>query len=204
MIENLNLSSRPFRNRTLPWLLSAFLLGCSLIGLLYFMADWRKSTSEDEIAKSDLAEIEAKVQKLKEQGEKVQQQLTPQQKSLLIASHKLVAKKNFRWSYLLSDLERVLPTSVSVSRINVENIYKGKAEIDFAVLSKDYQSVINMIDTMNSGGTFQAELRGQDLQKGDTIIYSEYTIRLIYNSPNGVSNEKADENTVAAKTEEQR
>ncbi len=204
MIEKLNLSSNPFRNRTLPWFLSALMFGLSLVALVYFLADWRTSKADDDIVKTEVSAMEIELQKLKGEGEKVQQQLTPEQKNLLVASHKLVAKKNFRWSYLFADLEKVLPTSVSVSRINVENVYKGKAEIDFAVLSRDYQSVINMIDRMNSTGIFSAELRGQDLQNGDTITFSEYSMRLIYTSPAGFSNEKVDENTVAATTEEKR
>lgn len=202
MIEKLNLSSRPFRNRTLPWILSALLLGCSLIGLLYLLADWRDAKAKDEIVKNEISSMEAEVQELKAKGEKVQQQLTPDQKRLLVASHQLVDKKNFRWSYLFADLERVLPSNVSVSRINVENVFKGTADIDFAVLSRDYQSVINMIDNMNGSGVFKAELRGQDLQKSETISYSEFTIRLTYKSPVGFSNNPNDGNTVASNTTE--
>lgn len=205
MIEKLNLSSRPFRNRTLPWILSALLLGFSLISLLYLLADWRDAKAKDDIVKKEISEMETKVQELKAKGEKVQQQLSPEQKRLLVAAHQLVDKKNFRWSYLFADLERILPANVSVSRINVENVYKGTADIDFAVLSRDYQSVINMIDNMNGSGVFQAELRGQDLQKSETITYSEYSIRLTYKSPVGFSNNQNDGNTVAStNTEEQR
>jgi Tfp pilus assembly protein PilN len=204
MIEKLNLSSYPFRNRTLPWILSALLLGFSLIGLLYLLTDWRDAKAKDDIVKNEISSMETEVQELKAKGDKVQQQLTPEQKRLLVAAHQLVDKKNFRWSYLFADLERVLPSNVSVSRVNVENVYKGTADIDFAVLSRDYQSVINMIDNMNGSGVFQAELRGQDLQKSDTITYSEYSIRLTYKSPVGFSNNQTDGNTVASTTTEEK
>jgi len=37
-----------------------------------------------------------------------------------------------------------------------------------------------MIEQMNNSGVFQAELRGQDLQKTERSTYTEYTLRLIY------------------------
>ncbi len=130
--------------------------------------------------------MEKEVAELKEKGAKVQQSLTPEQQSLLIASHKLVASKSFGWSRLFADLEAVLPGSVSASRISVQNIFKDgdriKAELDFSVLSRDYQSVMNLIGNMNNSGIFQAELRGQDLQKTERITYTEYTLHIIYST----------------------
>ena len=135
-------------------------------------------------------------------GELVQQQLTPEQRTLLIASHKLVANKSFGWSRLFADLEGVLPGSVSASRIKVENIYKDgdriKAELDFAVLSYNYQAVMSLIDNMNNSGVFRAELRGQDLQKTERLTYTEYTLRLIYTT-NGASAPAAAEPNQLAK-----
>jgi hypothetical protein len=37
-----------------------------------------------------------------------------------------------------------------------------------------------MIDNMNNAGLFQAEIKGQDLQKTETITYTEYTLDVIY------------------------
>ena len=84
-----------------------------------------------------------------------------------------MANKSFGWSRLFADLESLLPGGVSVSRISVEDIYKDgdqtKADLEFNVLSRNYQSVMTMIDNMNSSGIFQAELRGQDLQKTERL-----------------------------------
>jgi Tfp pilus assembly protein PilN len=103
---------------------------------------------------------------------------------MLVASHKLVANKSFGWSRLFADLESVIPGSVSASRITVENIYRDgdriKAQLDFGVISRDYQAVMAMIGTMNASGLFQAELRAQNLQTNQRTTYSEYTLNLIY------------------------
>ena len=184
MINKLNLASQPFRNRTLPYLLALLLLAISVAGTVVSFAVLQKTNADKERAKADIIEINSQLQELKNKGTLVQQQLTPAQQSLLIAAHKLVANKSFGWSRLFADLESLLPGSVSVSRIVVENVYQDgnqtKAELEFGVLSRDYQSVMTMIERMNNSGIFQAELRGQDLQKTESITYTEYTLRLIY------------------------
>lgn len=135
--------------------------------------------------------MEAELTQLKGEGDKIQQQLTPEQRELLVASHKLVANKSFGWSRLFADLESVLPGSVSASRIAVENVYKDgdqvRAALDLGVLSRDYAAVMSMIDRMNNSGLFQAELRGQSLQKTERITYTEYTLRVVYSQSYGYS-----------------
>ena len=184
MITKLNLASRPFRNRTLPYLIALLLLAFSVGGAILCFAKLRDIQNQNEIAKTQIAEMETKVKDLNTEGEKVQQELTPDQRALLVGAHKLVANKSFGWSRLFSDLEQVLPANVSASRISVENIFKDgdrvKAELDFAVLSRDYQGVAQMIDNMNNSGVFRAELRGQDRQETDRLTYSEFTLHLIY------------------------
>lgn len=187
MITKLNLATKPFRNRTLPYVLALFLLAFAVAGTIISFAQLSDINYRTESAKLIIAEDEAELNKLKGESEKVKQQLTPEQRSLLIAAHKLVANKSFGWSRLFADLEQILPGGVSVSRISIQNVYqdgdKTKAELDFGVLSRDYQNVITMIDNMNNSRIFQAELRGQDRQKTERTTYTEYSMRLIY-SPN--------------------
>jgi len=184
VINKLNLSSRPFRNRTLPYLIALLFLAFAVSGAVLSFASLQRTNEYNEQAKSDIEQMEQEVQALKGKGELVQQSLTPEQQSLLVAAHKLVANKSFGWSRLFADLESLLPGGVSVSRIAVQNIYKEgdktRADLEFAVLSRDYASVIQMIERMNNSGMFQAELRGQDLQKTESITYTEYTLGLIY------------------------
>jgi Tfp pilus assembly protein PilN len=85
----------------------------------------------------------------------------------------------------------VLPGSVSASRITVQNVYQDggriKAELELGVIARDYSAAMAMIDNMNNSGLFQAELRGQDLQKNERVTYTEYTFRLIYTPTAGYS-----------------
>lgn len=184
MITKLNLASRPFRNRTTPYLLSFLFLALAVAGGLLAFSQLNNASSQNEIALRDIERMSDEIKQLKSKGEAVQQQLTPEQQTLLIASHKLVANKTFGWSRLFADLESVLPGSVSASRISVENVYKDgdriKAELEFGVLSRDYQGVDTMIANMNNSGLFQAELRGQDRQQNERVTYTEYTLHLVY------------------------
>lgn len=184
MITKLNLASRPFRNRTLPYLIALVLLAVSVGGAILCFAKLREIRQNNDLAKSQISEIEIKLKELNTKGELVQQELPPDKRVELIAAHKLVANKSFGWSKLFSDLENNLPGTVSVSRIVVQNVFKDakgiKAELDFAVLSNDYQSVAQMIDRLNNSGVFKAELRGQDLQKTERSTYTEYTLYLVY------------------------
>jgi len=168
----------------LPYLAAALLLVLSAGVGVYCLARLNENRKENDLLATAVKERQDEIARLKGEGEKVQQLLTPDQKALLTASHKLVANKAFGWSRLFADLETVLPGSVSASRILVNNVYQDgeriKAELEFAVLSKDYPAVMVMIQNMNNSGLFQAELRGQDLQKNERLTFTEYTFRLIY------------------------
>ena len=197
MITRLNLSSKPFRNRNLPYVLALVLLLIAFSGAVFSFSQLRNNRLENEKALSEISAKQAEIKTLKGQGEAVQQELSPDQKALLTAAHKLVANKTFGWSRLFGDLEAILPGSVSASRISVQNVYQDgdriKAELEFAVLSRDYPAVMDMIQRMNNSGIFQAELRGQDLQRNERITYTEYTLRLIYTPAYGYSSNQKTE-----------
>ena len=197
MITKLNLSSKPFRNRNLPYILALLLLAVAAVGLIFAVARLNRNNADIELAKTQIGSMKAEVAVLNEKGREVEQDLNPEDKALLIASHKLVNNRKFGWSRLFADLEDVMPGSVSASRIAVENIFQEgdriKAELEFSVLSRDYPAVMDMIQRMNNSGIFQAELRGQDLQKNERITYTEYTLRLIYSPAYGYSQTPATE-----------
>ena len=184
MITKLNLATRPFRNRTTPYLISLLLLGLAVSGGLLCFSQMNAVSTQNELARGQIKQMEEEIKTLNGRREAVQQQLSPEQQNLLIASHKLVANKTFGWSRLFADLEGVLPGSVSASRIAVENIYKDgdrvKAELSFGVLSRDYPAVMSMIANMNGSGLFQAELKGQDRQDNERGTFTEYTLNLVY------------------------
>ena len=197
MITKLNLSTHPFRNRTTPYLLALGLLVLGALGGIFALTQLYSYSRDNELARKQVEQMEAEVARLKNEGSKVQQSLSPEQRELLIASHKLVANKSFGWSRLFADLETVLPGSVSASRIAVENVYRDgdrvKAELELGVISRDYQAVMGMIGTMNNSGLFQAEIKSQDRQQSERQTFTEYTLRLVYTPAYGYSTSTPEE-----------
>lgn len=171
--------------------MASFLLVVSAFGGVYCLTRLKENRDKNELLAKAIKDSETQISELKGKGEQVQQLLTPDQRSLLTASHKLVANKTFGWSRLFADLENVMPANVAASRIGVENIYQDgnrlKAELELGVISRDYPAVMVMIERMNNSGLFLAELRGQDLQKGERITFTEYTFRIVYTPGYGYS-----------------
>jgi Tfp pilus assembly protein PilN len=202
VINRLNLSSKPFRNSTIPWLLSAAILLISIISFVFLYARWGNISSEAQLVKTSSQQIEDELKTYQEKEQQVRQQLTPQQQQVLLAAHKLVIMKQFSWSRLFSDLENVLPGGISVSVVNVDDVVlrngRTEAELQLGVLSRSYQSVVGMIDNMNSSGIFRAEMRGQDLQRSESGDYSEYTLHLVYTPHYNVSPQQMDTSEQAA------
>lgn len=201
MINKLNLATKPFRNRTIPYVLAVLLFTVAIAGTIYSYYERKNIKALNAVVKGNIDVMQQEVTSLKAKGAKVQSSLTPDQQALMIASHKLVANKSFGWSRLFADLEAVLPGSVSASRISVQNIFKDgdriKAELDLSVLSRDYQSVMVLIANMNNSGVFQAELRGQDLQKTERITFTEYSLHIIYSPRVYFSNAEANQPDLA-------
>jgi Tfp pilus assembly protein PilN len=191
---NINLASKPFNNRLLPWLMTVVVLFISIIGLLIVV---RFTYSANQQANA----IQAEIDKLKEKekgilGEvnKVKDSLTPEQLQALQGAHQLVDRKRFSWSRLLADLEASLPGNVRVSRIAVRDVAAQSdqtvAELDLVVFAKSSSSITDMIADMDKVGVFQAELRAQNLQKGRGESGTEYELFVVYRPRSGVATER--------------
>lgn len=193
MNNSLNLASKPFSNRVLPWALTAMVLFVSLIGLVFVV----RLTAT---ARAQAARVEAEINQLKQQeqvllnaAKQVENNLSAEQQQALPAAHQLVDRKGFSWSRLLADLESSLPDKVKVSRIAVREVNKqGEqtiAQLDLAVFAKDAATISDMIASMHQDGIFEAEIRNQNLQKGRGEAGTEYELYVIYRSRPGYSSE---------------
>jgi Tfp pilus assembly protein PilN len=184
VINQLNLSSRPFRNRTLPWILAAVLCFVAVFGFLFLFAEYRSVNAKAEAINDSIKQLEPKIKDLKTQAAEIKQALTPEQQKSLLAAHQLVARKRFSWSRLLADLESVMPQATSVSHAAVRDVYQSGdrmvADLEISILSRNYENVMAMINQMGDSGMFQAELRGQDLQKDKGGNLTEYSLSVRY------------------------
>ena len=193
MNNSLNLASKPFSNRILPWVLTALVLFVSLIGLVLVVRLTTTTRNEADRVQAEINQLKQQEQALLNTAKEVQNSLTAEQQQALPAAHQLVDRKGFSWSRLLADLESSLPDKVRVSRIAVREVNKQGdqtiAQLDLAIFAKDAAVISNMISSMHQEGIFEAEIRNQNLQKGRGEAGTEYELFVIYRSRPGYSSE---------------
>jgi Tfp pilus assembly protein PilN len=195
--NSLNLASKPFSNRIVPWALTVIILFVSLIGLLIVVQLTSSTRKQADLVQGQITQLKQREQVLLDAAKQVQQQFTPEQQQALPAAHELVDRKSFSWSRLLADLEATLPPNVRVSRIGVRDVTRAGgqtvAQLDLAVFATDPSTISAMMTDWQQGGVFQAELRNQNLQKGRGEKGTEYELAVIYRARAGYSSENVAE-----------
>lgn len=189
MNNSLNLASRPFSNRILPWALTAIILFVSLIGLILVVRLSTTATREADRAQAEINALKQQELKLMDAAKTLKAAFSADQQQALPAAHRLVDRKKFLWSRLFADLESSLPANVRVSRISVQDVTtqgdQTVAQLELAVFTKSPSTISDMIAAMHREGIFQLELKNQNLQKGRGESGTEYEFNVIYRSRPG-------------------
>ncbi|HSE17551.1 MAG TPA: hypothetical protein VLB46_10890 [Pyrinomonadaceae bacterium] len=191
MNNSLNLASKPFSNRIVPWALTVMILFVSLIGLFIVVQLTTTTRREAALVEGQIAQLKQQEHNLLEAAKQVQQSFTPEQQLGLPAAHELVDRKSVSWSRLLADLESSLPANVKVSRIAVRDVTRQDgqtiAQLDLAVFVKNSTTISDMLNTWHDGGIFTAEIRNTTLAKGRGEAGTEYELAVIYRARSGYS-----------------
>ena len=184
MPTKLNLASKPFSNRSLPWAVTTFVVFLSLICLVFIVRATRQAQAQAAAVQNDINSLGLQDQSLRQQAQAVKNSLTSDQLQSLNAAHTLVDRKQFSWSRLFADLEQALPGSVRVKRIAVRGVAtrgdETLAELELTVVAKTPATVTEMIAEMDRAGIFHAELRSQNLQRGRGESGAEYELFVVY------------------------
>ena len=176
MIDNLNLASNPFRNRTLPWTVAAIMACVSVVALIFTVSGFRQTRDRANLIEQDLRGLRTEEASLREKADAVTQALTPEQLNTLKAAHSIIDRRNFSWSRLFADLEAALPQGVRVSRIAVREVAQsGGAELELAIVARNTTDITGMLGTMAQGRTFSADLLTEN--KSDKGIESTLRVR---------------------------
>ena len=193
MKANLNLASKPFNNRVLPWILTLAILFVSLVGLVFVVQSSTSARRDTAMAEAELNTLKQTEQSLLSKADAVKKSMTAPQQQSLAAAHQLIDRKSFRWSRLLADLEAALPDDVRVSRIAVRGVAtqgdQTVADLELVVFSKVHTTVLKMINDMQRDGVFQPTLRAQNLQKGRGESGTEYELDVVYRPRAGYASE---------------
>lgn len=198
MITKLNLSSTPFRNRALPWTVTAVVTLFSVVALM-FIAKWTFDTNaKAKTAALDVTKLTQEANALNKRAEEIKSTLTPEQQRALKSTHSLVNRKQFSWSRLFADLESALPGGVRVTRITVKGLRTQDARnitnLELVVASKNPATVTQMIEDMERQGIFHAELVSQNSERGRGESGQEYEMNVYYAPRAGVSITSSDQN----------
>ncbi len=184
MATKLNLASKPFSNRSLPWIITAVIVVVSLISLVFIVRATSRSKTQAVSVETDINGLKRQEFELRQKAQAVKNALTTEQLQTLGAAHTLVDRKHFSWSRLFADLESALPGSVRVKRIAVRGVANTGdatvAELELTVVAKTPATVTDMIAAMDRAGVFHAELRAQNLQRGRGESGAEYELNVIY------------------------
>ena len=189
MVTKLNLSSNPFRNRALPWTVTAIITVFSMIALVLIAKSTFQTNAQAQATLRDVAELQRQIDAFTKQAEEIRKALTPEQQRDLKSAHTLVDRKQFSWSRLFADLEAALPRDVRVQRIAVKEVRadgdRTVANLDLVVASKNSTIVTEMIQNMERDGIFHAEMTSQNAQRGRDEAGSEYEMNVYYTPRSG-------------------
>ena len=208
MNNSLNLASKPFSNRILPWALTAIILFVSFIGLVLVVQLTRSANREADRAQAEINTLKQQEQALLAAAKSVKAAYSGDQQQAIPAAHQLVDRKGFSWSGLLAELEASLPNNVKVSRISVRDVTKvGEqtvAQLDLALFAEDATTINEMIASMHQQGIFQLVLTNQNLQKGRGEKGTEYEFFVVYRPRSSYSHDRVAEVSDAGSTSEVR
>lgn len=193
MNSSLNLASKPFSNRVLPWALTAIVLFVSMVGLILVVRLTTVANKQAAAAQVEINALKQEEKALSDKANAVRIMLTSEQQQAVPSAHKLIDRKSFSWSRLLADLESSLPGNVRVSRIAVRDVSshgdQTVATLDLALFTKNPATISEMIASMHQQGVFQLVLRSQNLAKGRGEQGTEYEFDVVYRSRPGYRSE---------------
>ncbi len=197
MNSSLNLASKPFSNRVLPWALATIVLLISVVGLIIVVRLTTVARKQGDVAQVEINALKQQEQALLQRAQAVKDNLTWEQQQAVPAAHELIDRKRFSWSRLLADLESSLPNNVKVSRIAVRDVTtqgdQTVAALDLALFANSPSTISEMIADMHQEGIFQLVLRSQNLQKGRGEQGTEYEFDVLYQSRPGYASERVAE-----------
>jgi hypothetical protein len=190
-----NLSSTPFRNRRLFWLVILLLFLIPAYFGLQIVETASRLNGEISLQEMKTRTAEAQINGVKKPVvSKVA--VSPDQNRQLVAASELIARRTFSWTELLSDIERSLPPGVRVLRVAVTQIQpkertevfdgtENSATLGMTVIGKSGQEITTMINKMHETGRFKVFPMSRKAVEGLEDI--EFELKVEYTPRNAVA-----------------
>ena len=204
IVSRLNLASRPFRNRTLPWTVATVVACVSLIALFLIVAESRRVGAQADAVERAVVDLRKERTQMQEQAQAVRESVPPEQLKSLEAAHLLVDRKSFSWSQLFTDLEASLPGDVRVSRITVREVAQRggqtRAELELSVVGRTPGDVTAMMAQMSRTGSFFVVPLSENAKQGRGDTGIEWVLRVTYVQRSRTTNTDDDSSQSVAST----
>lgn len=189
MRTRLNLSTRPFTNHRLFWVVLLAVYFTSL-----WLTLWVISEKTSVIARADDLQrrIDSQKQLVKDATDELERRkktevkvvITEQQQIELAAARQLIGRKVFSWNRMISDLEEYVPKNARIVSIKVEEIANTAEEAMAVIQVKAVGTTTGemtemMLNLEKSGGLFAVGESGQDAvgENGETPFSLNLTYR---------------------------
>jgi Tfp pilus assembly protein PilN len=179
----------------------------SVVVLVFIIASTNGVKTQTAAVRLDTYKLHEQDNLLSQRASELRDALGADEMFRLDAAQRLVDRKRFSWTRFFSDLEKILPETVRVTRISVRDVAtkdgNTSAELDMNVVGNDPNKVTNMIAEMDRGGIFHAEPLSENLLKGKGESGTEWTLLVTYtphhalNSPDNSGNDVAEQLTAS-------
>lgn len=192
MRTSVNLSSRPFTNHRLFWIVIAGVFFASLWFFLWMVAEQSLvSAKADQVrqrieSQKALAEA-AKAEREKRELEQVKIVINEQEALELASARRLILEKGFSWNRMISELEHLVPQDARITAIKVEGISDADdvmAKVQVKALGTIAAQMTAMMSNIaKSGGLFVVVQADQEAmaETGET----PFTLELAYKQTRG-------------------
>ena len=180
MTSQFNFSKKPFENQRLSQLLiiliTSLLIPLTLIHGYFLLTHYLAREHQG---------LEFKIEKVKKQIEETEQQISQNRKTLeggqpdlvkerLLFLKRIYRHKNFSWTDLFHELEKIIPANVKIVSIQPIDI-DGHITVNLALIGKKLANVIEMVTALEASSSFNMvfplnEVELSELGTGETGI----------------------------------
>ncbi len=148
---NVNLATRPLRNRRLFFLLGgllglAFLVTSLVAVVIFFQFSLKISTTRDGLRKAD-ASIRAAQTEQKRLAARVKEAVGKDQ-DIIDTINGVILKKSFSWTDFLSKVEECLPDSSYILSLAIPQIDNTRIQFRIRVVSRDLEDFLALINSL--------------------------------------------------------
>ena len=183
-----NLSSRPFRNRRLFWLVILLLFVIPAYFGLGAVGDLARRQAELDALDAEIQALQGGIKTI-DKPAPTNVTISADRNLQLLAASGLIARRAFSWSQLLDDIERNLPAGVRVLRVAVAQIQPNErdaagveiesaATLNMSVIGKSGAEVTTMINKFHESRRFRVSPISQKPVEGTEEI--EFELKVEY------------------------